>query len=128
MAGDQSVSGDLLRRRAYLTRSCATLVLLCWCTMLDAQPGANTPAFEVASVTPSKPGTRMDIVVTLERLTMRSVSVRNCVQWAYDLRPFELPGEDHAADRFDILAKAEGPVPDKELRAMLRTLLAAEFN
>ena len=62
-------------------------------------------------------------------LTMRSVSFRVGVAWAYGVKEFQVTGPDWIDQaRYDIVAKAAGPASAGELRVMLRTLLAERFK
>ena len=55
------------------------------------------------------------------------VTLRGCLQWAYDIA--EVSGPNWIiSESYDIVAKAEGPVPDGELRLMLQTLLEDRFK
>jgi uncharacterized protein (TIGR03435 family) len=101
---------------------------------------ASLPSFEVASIRRNtsgaeerffqrRPGGRFDV---------RNMPLRALITFAYDLQGFQLQGGPDwiTADRFDIVAKAEGdpePVPlgspgGDPLRLMLRSLLAERFN
>jgi len=94
------------------------------------------PAFEVASVKPnlmSKAGgrgsDRPDIKAAPGSLTMRNVNLSGCIQWAYEVKAYQISGPDWlGSKRFDILAKAGGPASEKDLRRMLQALLAERFK
>jgi len=99
---------------------------------------AQPPAFEVASVR-SSPGAGNDlnelhdgrelIKTSPGTLTIRGASLRLCIEWAFDIAPFQIEGPDWLKDiGFDIVAKAAEPVDDDHLRLMLRTLLADRFR
>jgi uncharacterized protein (TIGR03435 family) len=92
---------------------------------LQAQPSA----FEVASVKTSgaegnqtqwDPG----------RLVVRGSSVKQLLQWAYQVTPLQISGGPSwlESKRFDIEAKAEGSHTKDELFKMLQPLLANRFN
>lgn len=90
--------------------------------------------FDVASVRASQfqsgdgeSNGREKIEVSADRLTMRSVTLRSCISWAYNIQDFQVVGA-LGADRFDILAKAAAPATVPELRAMLGELLAERFK
>ena len=95
---------------------------------------AQPPAFEVASVRPSpQSGNDLNelnegselIRTTPTSLTIRGASLRVCIQWAYDVPPFQIEGPAWLKDQgFDIAAKSAQPTDDDHLRLMLRTLLA----
>ena len=60
---------------------------------------------------------------------MRSVTLRNCLEWAYDVQSFQISGPSWLGDtRFDMQAKAADPANIGTLRLMLRTLLAERFG
>jgi uncharacterized protein (TIGR03435 family) len=62
-------------------------------------------------------------------LTIRGASLRICIQWAYDIPPFQIEGPAWLKDTgFDIVAKAAEPVDEDHLRLMLRTLLATRLG
>jgi uncharacterized protein (TIGR03435 family) len=97
--------------------------------------GSHDAAFEVASIRPSsiwKAGgegnSRSRIEVTPNGLTMRNVDLNECVQWAYGLQPYRISGLHLNAERYDIVARAEGSVQVHQLELMLQDLLAKRFN
>ena len=98
--------------------------------------GSHAAAFEVASIRPNsvwKAGgegnSRSKIEFTPDRLTMRNVDLSECIQWAYGVQFYRISGLNSLKpDRYDIFAKAEGPVPVSQLEAMLQDLLAKRFN
>jgi uncharacterized protein (TIGR03435 family) len=60
---------------------------------------------------------------------MRNVDLSECVQWAYGVQFYRISGlSSLRAERHDIFAKAEGPVPLSQLEVMLQDLLAKRFN
>ena len=90
--------------------------------------------FEVASIRASQfqsgdgEGSRRESVETsADRLTMRNVTLRSCITWAYSVQDFQISG-DLGAERFDIAAKAAAPVTVPGLRTMLGALLADRFK
>lgn len=97
---------------------------------------SHAVAFEVASVRPNsawKAGgegsSRSKIEFTPDRLTMRNVDLSECIQWAYGVQFYRISGLNSLRpERYDIFAKAEGPVPVSQLEAMLQDLLAKRFN
>src|ERR1700688_1026191 len=96
------------------------------------QRAAAPLSFEVASVKLSVIGRaggegsqREKVDSAPGSLNMRNVSLSSAVQWAFDVREFQVSGPDWlATERYDIVAKAAGPAPAVQLRTMLRTLLA----
>jgi uncharacterized protein (TIGR03435 family) len=60
---------------------------------------------------------------------MRNVTLRSSIRWAYGVKDFEVAGPGWLeTERYDIMAKASQPVPDSQLRLMLRALLAERFQ
>jgi uncharacterized protein (TIGR03435 family) len=59
-------------------------------------------------------------------LRMEDVPLRQILQWAYDLKDYQIDGPRWivADDRFDVVAKAAGPAREDEMRPMLQSLLA----
>jgi uncharacterized protein (TIGR03435 family) len=53
---------------------------------------------------------------------MYNVPLRYVIEWAYNLKDFEIVGPEwiKADERYDIVAKAEGPAPDVPPRESLR--------
>jgi len=105
----------------------------------DPDP-ASLPTFEVASVrrNESGPGEQFFMRQPGGRFSVRNMPVRALITFAYGLQDFQLQGGPDwiTADRFDIVAKAEGdpePTPlgaiqTDALRLMLRSLLAERFG
>ena len=111
------------------------------CALVPAafcQSAPAPPAFEVASVKPSLigagekgggDGPRNGWVSSPGSVTARRVSLAACVQWAYELRDFQISGPAWiGSERYDIVAKAAGPAAETEMRAMMQTLLAERFK
>ncbi len=105
------------------------------CVVALGQTAPSPLAFDVASVKemkdPSRPrGMRRQIVPGA--VTMSSMSLGNCVRWAYGLRTYELSAPqwfDPPTDTlYDIDAKAGSPVPEDDLKLMFQTLLAKRFG
>jgi uncharacterized protein (TIGR03435 family) len=96
---------------------------------------AAAPAFEVASVKPADPGEAGpgDIPRNMGNspghFAMRNVPLRYCLEWAYDLKDYEVTGPDwiKADNRFDIVATAPG-ASENDMRLMLQTLLLDRFQ
>ena len=96
-----------------------------------AQTPASTLSFEAASVRPSATAGNEDphIQTSPGSLTIRGMSLRFCIRWAYDMPHYQVDGPAWLSDvGFDIHAKAAQPVADDHLRFMLRTLLAERFG
>jgi len=93
------------------------------------------PAFEVASVKRSgQGGPPGDIPQNMDRspgsFAMRNVPLRYALEWAYDLQDYQISGPDwiKAEERYDIIAKAEGPATNVQMKPMLQTLLTERFQ
>jgi uncharacterized protein (TIGR03435 family) len=104
------------------------------CLCLGQTPAA--PAFDVASVKAtelSRAGgegsKRQSVNTSPGSLIMRNFSLKSCVQWAYNLKDYQVSGPGWIeSERYDIVAKAADPVKDDELRRMLQALLADRFK
>src|SRR5260370_32828399 len=117
--------------RAILVASLLMVISSC------AAFGQSTqPAFEVASVKPSLIGRaggegsrREKVDHTPGSITMRNASMKSCIQWAYDVKSFQVTGPGWLeTERYDVAAKAADPAPEAQLRLMLQTLLADRFK
>ena len=106
------------------------------------------PAFDVASVKPSAseqqpagnrggfagligggPARRGTFSTSPGSLTVRNATLSGCIQWAYGVQEYQIAGPNWlTADRFDIMAKAEGAANEDQLKLMLETLLAERFK
>ena len=132
-------------RRSLTTRTrviAAAIVLLAAAASAALRAQAPPPAFEVASVKSNKTGERRVMMRTEPggRFTASNVTLRDVVREAYRLLPSQLTGEPDwmSADRFDIVAKAEGNIEESffadplagpsRLQLMLRSLLADRFK
>jgi uncharacterized protein (TIGR03435 family) len=99
----------------------------------------EAPAFEVASITPCKPGTpepmeeHMNTVQFLSpggRFTARAMDVKFLIGWAFGILPAQISGGPSwiDSDRYDIAAKAETSATDDQMKQMTQTLLADRFH
>jgi len=90
-------------------------------------------AFEAASIKPDDAGGNY-IEVKPGYLNAHSATPATCIMWAYGVQSSQVSGANSAvsgllqSDRYTILAKAGGPVPEGQLRIMLQTLLAERFK
>jgi len=114
------------------------------CAAIFAAAGAAqtpaTPAFDVASVRAAQAGSgrggrgmgmlhSANIRVAPGSLTMRGVSFRSLVRWAYKVQDPQVAGPDWIdQQRYDIVAKAPEQATEDQLRVMLQTLLAERFQ
>lgn len=91
------------------------------------------PAFEVASIKLDDAAGNY-IEVAHGSLTAHSATLATCIMWAYGVESSQVSGANSAvsdllqSERYTILAKAAGPVPDSQLRIMLQALLAERFK
>ena len=101
------------------------LVLLLSATALVAQ---TPPAFEVASVKPNKSGTtQANVGMAPNGVNFVNLPLRGIIQLAFGInQPSKLAGVPDWAvtERFDIAARAAGPITQEERRLMLQALLA----
>lgn len=85
--------------------------------------------FDVASIKPSRLSgegrNRENVVANPGSLTMHNVSLRSALQWAYNMKEYQVFGPAWIGDeRYDISAKAADPVGEQQLCGMLQNLLA----
>jgi len=105
-------------------------------TSAFCQPVGPHSAFEVASVRVSQIGKaggegsrRENIQFSPDGVTMRNVSLRSAIRWAYHVFDDQVSGPDWLAlERYDILAKSAGVVAEDQLRSMMQALLAERFK
>ncbi len=112
-----------------MIRSSVILGLFAAMAAAFAQPAA--PAFEAASIKPSKAATDGSSWHSRPGyLVMKNQTLGGLIRAAYKLRPEQLSGGPKwiEADRFDVEARAAGPADDPELLAMLKTVLAERFQ
>jgi uncharacterized protein (TIGR03435 family) len=100
---------------------------------------AKAPAFEVASVTPCKPGTpeppgehagMVQFTSPGGRFRASATTVKFLLEWAYGIQPSQHSSGPSwmDSDRYDIVAKAEGNATDDQQKQMAQTLLADRFQ
>jgi len=98
--------------------------------MVVGQDTVAKPAFDVASVKPSAPGSSGGgITPGPTGLTGRNVTLLFCLRIAYDVQDYQVSGPNWlSTEQYDIVAKTGAPVNQDQLRLMLRTLLAERFK
>jgi uncharacterized protein (TIGR03435 family) len=104
--------------------------------LLATAQTAPAPAFDVISIKPSQTARRggegsgrEHISWTPTSVTLENASLTACIQWAYDLRFYQISGPTWPfGERYDILAKTDHPSSIEGLRLMLGTLLADRFH
>ena len=91
--------------------------------------------FEVASVKRAEGGGPPgDIPRNMDQspghFAMRNVPLRYALEWAYNLKDYEIAGPEWIKidDRYDIIAKASGPAADDAMRPMLQALIIERFQ
>src|SRR5277367_1779877 len=105
----------------------------------ECQDAAGATAFEVASITPCKPGTpeppgeHMGMVqFTLPggRFVAKATDLKFLIEWAYGILPAQHSDGPAwmANERYDIVAKAEGNASDAQMKRMVQTLIAERFQ
>ncbi len=103
------------------------------------QDAATGPSFEVASITPCKPGTpeppgehagMVQFTSPGGRLNAKATTIKFLLEWAYGILPAQHSGGPAwlDTDRYDIEAKAAGNATDDEIKRMTQTLLADRFK
>ena len=106
-------------------------LLVLSCSALWAQTAPPVLSFEVASIRASAPDQREASMHTDPGFfSVHNVTLRSCIEWAYEIKPRQLMGPAWLADeRFDITAHAEDRTAgDDKLRLMLQGLLADRFG
>jgi uncharacterized protein (TIGR03435 family) len=111
------------------------LILASTLTVVSAQnstPSSSAPAFEVASVKLNASGSYSSTTQQLPNgsLQMVNVHLKSMVAYAHDLRPRQILGGPNwiESDRFDVLAKAPDSDDGRQMRSMMRALLADRFK
>jgi len=105
-------------------------------TACGAFAQSAVPTFEVASVKADNLGAgegagrgRQKITSDPGSLSMTNVTLKAAVGWAYHVRAYQVTGPGWIdSERYDIVAKAGGAVPEDQLRLMLQQLLADRFK
>src|SRR5437667_4480749 len=103
------------------------------------QTVAQAPAFEVASITPCKPGTPeppMEHTGLAQftspggRFRASATTLKFLLEWAYGIQPSQHSDGPSwiANDRYDIVATAEGNPTEAQMQLMMQTLLADRFK
>jgi uncharacterized protein (TIGR03435 family) len=107
------------------------LAVLCSATASLAAQQPAAPSFEVASVRPNtSPDGTINIPPTPpDGVVLHNRSVAAVVRYAYQLPDFRVVGLPRWAEdeRFDIAAKAAGPITETERQSLVQALLADRF-
>jgi uncharacterized protein (TIGR03435 family) len=125
--------------KPYILKATMLKPLLPLIVLMIASYG-QTPAltFEVATVKPASQMTPEMIVSGKMRIGMRIdggrvefgfLSLRDLIQLAYDVKPFQVSGPDWmTAQRFDVVAKLPDGATKEQVPQMLQALLAERFK
>jgi uncharacterized protein (TIGR03435 family) len=115
-----------------------TLILFAATAAFGQAADSPAPAFDVASVKASQPGQpgagggrgrRDNIQVSPGTVTMRNVSLKSSIRWAWHVSEFQVSGPDWLdSERYEIAGKAPGPATEEQLRLMMQTLLRERFK
>jgi uncharacterized protein (TIGR03435 family) len=108
-------------------------ILLTGGLTLLGQDATPRPKFEVASVkrNDSLPSERSGAMrLTGDTLRIERISLKGLIQFAYEVKPYQLVGVPSWIDSafYRIEAKAKEPIDRAEVRLMLRPLLAERFK
>jgi uncharacterized protein (TIGR03435 family) len=99
---------------------------------LSFAASAQQPAFEVASIRLSSyqgGPLRVTARVDADGIDFSNVTPRLCIQRAYGVKPYQLTGPDWInSERYMIVAKSAGAVPQDKILVMLQTLLTERFK
>ena len=99
---------------------------------VSAQSTGPQPAFEVASIKPNASGEMSSRSGTRPggRYIGTNMSLKGLVMQAYGLQHFQVTGGPGwiETDRYDINAKGEENVPERQISLMLQSLLAERFK
>jgi len=119
-----------------------TLILCAATAAFGQSADSPSPTFDVASVKarqsgqPGEPGRgggrvgRSDnIQVSPGTVTMRNVSLKTSIRWAWHVSEFQVSGPDWLdSERYEIAGKAAGPATEEQLRLMMQALLRERFK
>jgi uncharacterized protein (TIGR03435 family) len=95
-----------------------------------AQPAAELPEFEAASVKPNKSGSGHSSSHDTEgQLVATNMSLRDYIRWAFGVKDYQISGPDWLqSERFDIVAKFPPHNGKNEVGPRLQKLLADRFR
>ena len=125
----------------HVTRTFALGTLLAFASFHGhCQNLAQATAFEVAAITPCKPGTpappgehagMVHFIYPGGRFNAGATTLAFLFEWAYRIQPFQHSGGPSwmDSDRYDIVAKAESANPSEaQMKLMVQSLLADRFQ
>src|SRR5262245_50061601 len=98
-----------------------------------AQPAANRPEFEVASVKPSKPAIDGRLMIRMGgdpgRIDYTNMSLKMLITRAYGVKDYQVTGPDWLdTERFDVTATHAPNTSREQVQAMLQALLEDRFK
>lgn len=107
--------------------------LLLACLAIPVAARAQQPAFAVATIRPSSSAVPFEhdgkTDTSPGTLRMQDVTVHSCIKWAYGVQDSQIAGPAWLeSDHFDIVAKANSPATEAQMKLMLQTLLADRFK
>jgi uncharacterized protein (TIGR03435 family) len=113
----QAIAGVILAASTALAQSASTPLAFDVASVKRAEGGG--PPGDIARNMDSSPG----------HFAMRNVPLRYAIEWAYDLKDYEVSGPEwiKGDERYDIIANAPG-ASDAQMRQMLQTLLVQRFQ
>ncbi len=119
-----------------MTISGAATLAFALLVTLEARGQAQTaarPEFDAASIRPSNPSTGMAAFLKPGSLSYTNYALAQYVWLAYDIQPYQLTHAssvslDDLSARYDIVAKADEPVPVSQVKRMLQSLMANRFK
>ncbi len=108
------------------------LILLAMLISGGATAAAQT-TFAVASIRPSSEAVKFEndgeTKLLPNTLNMRDVTIETCIKWAYGVQRAQVSGPAVlTSERYDIVAKTDGPASSDEMKAMMQALLAERFK
>jgi uncharacterized protein (TIGR03435 family) len=110
------------------------VIFTSWGALGQSETASST--FEVASVKTNSAGRaggegsdRESIASTPGGITMRNVSLRSAILWAYGMRAYQISGPAWlTTQKYDIVAKTSSAASEDQLQRMLQSLLADRFR
>lgn len=118
-----------------MLRTTTAALALCAAGVAFGQTSGTPAKFEVSSVKRAVNGASPgDIPRNMDsspgHFAMRNVPLRYALEWAYNLKDYEISGPDwiKGEERYDIIAQAAAPATDYQMRPMLQALLTERFQ
>ena len=104
--------------------------------MILVPQDARALAFDAASIkistfaqSPTDGTKRSRVDTTPKSVTLSNVTLADCLQWAYNVKSFQVYGPDAlSGERYDIRARVDDDVSTSQLRLMLEDLIAKRFQ